>query len=157
MAKVLEWDITDKFVLFPKDLKEAHDNALKLYKPKKDMLEDKAIKKAFRSLLERFGYKDEQYIIKPPQNFKELVNEGHKLHHCVSSYSRRIASGETVVMFIRAKQNAKDPFYTFEIDPERLRIVQIHGKNNCGPTEELKQLIDKYKAEILNNKQQIAV
>lgn len=157
MVKVLEWDLTDKFILFPRDLKEAHDNAVKLYKPKKDMLEDKAIKKAFRSLQERFGYQDEEYIIKAPQNFRELVTEGHKLHHCVGSYSKRIASGETVVMFIRAKKKPKDPYFTCEIDPDRLKIIQVHGKNNCNPPEELQKLIDTYKAEILNNKQQIAM
>jgi hypothetical protein len=157
MAKVLEWDIADKFMLFPRDLKEAHDNAVKLYKPKKDMIEDRAIKKAFRSLQERFGYQDEDYIIKAPQNFKELVTEGHKLHHCVGSYSKRIAAGETVVMFIRARQKPKEPYFTFEIDPDRLRIIQIHGKNNCNPPEELQKLIETYKAEILSTKQQIAV
>jgi len=62
-----------------------------------------------------------------------------------------------VVMFIRAKKKPKDPYFTCEIDPDRLRIIQVHGKNNCNPPEELQKLIDTYKAEILTNKQQIAM
>jgi predicted RNA-binding Zn-ribbon protein involved in translation (DUF1610 family) len=149
MAKKLGWDLSNPFVLFPRDLKQAHDRAMRMYRNIQTKEEDKAIKEAHKRLSKAYGYEDKDYIVKVPTGARELTREGHELHHCVGSYIERVASGRTVIVFLRKKQDPYNPYITMEINPDTLTIVQARGSHNSAPKDEDAAVIERYKQKVL--------
>ena len=70
------------------------------------------------------------------------------MHHCVGGYSKSHANGKTNILVIREKNNIDKPFYTMEIN--RNVIIQVRGKRNCPPTEELNNFLDEFKKLKIN-------
>ena len=143
MGGKLGYDFTDTFVLFPKHLPEAHDSASKLTNIKKNEEYDKLIKEAYKGLLEQYRFTKNGLTLIPPKTAKEIVKEGHTLHHCVHSYVERVAKGNCVILFIRETANIKQPFYTLEIRNEE--VIQIHGERHCSPTPEVEKFLEQWK------------
>lgn len=145
----LGYDLKNSYFLFPKNLEAAHQETISLIKIKKDELIDKKIGEMFSSLKEKFAWEYENYIIIPPRSHKDLIDEGNSLSHCVaSSYSKEMAEGETIILFIRRKENISEPFYTIEISPQDLKIRQCRGYKNSGPEEEVENVVEKYKKKL---------
>ena len=140
MGDKLEYDFSDSFVLFPKNLPEAHDQASILFDAKKQAVFDKAIREAYKALREQYFFSKGGYAIMPPKTAREIVTEGHTLHHCVHSYVERVAKGRCVVLFVRQKNNIKEPFYTVEVQDGK--VIQIHGTRHSAPTPEVKAFLD---------------
>lgn len=149
IAKKLGWDLSNPFVLFPKDLKQAHDKAMRMHQNRESKEEDKAIKKAQKSLSKAYGYEDKDYIVKVPTGVRELTREGHELHHCVGTYIQRVASGGTVIVFLRKRQDPYQPYITMEINPDTKAIVQARGLHNSAPKDEDSAVIARYKEKVL--------
>lgn len=157
MAKELGWDMSSRFILFPRHFTEAHDQVVKLTKVKENHEENKAILESYKRLSGTFNYRDEDYLIQLPKSVKEVIREGQKLHHCVGTYTKDIAEGKTLVIFIRKTTEPYNPYYTMELDPESLGIIQVRGKRNINPTEEVNIIVDKYKQYLAANKMNIAI
>lgn len=139
MGAQLDYDFTDDFVLFPKNLPGAHDQANKLYDNRKQSIFNKAIREAYKTLSERYRFTKGGFTLIPPKTANEIVKEGHTLHHCVNSYVERVAQGKCMVLFIRNTDNIKEPFYTIEVRDGR--VIQIHGKYHCAPTPEVQNFL----------------
>ena len=78
---------------------------------------------------------------------KDLVSEGHALHHCVGSYVGCMAKGECAILFLRRCAEEGKPFYTIEVrDGE---VAQVRGMRNCGPTPEVSRFMKRWKEEVL--------
>lgn len=150
MATALGWDMTNEFVLFPRELMRAHDNAMVMTKVEKSKEDEKAIREAHQRLSEAYGYEDKDYIVKVPTCVTELIREGHDLHHCVGSYVKRVASGRTVIVFLRKKQDPYQPYITIEINPDSKKVIQARGSHNTAPEKEDAAFIEKYKSKVLN-------
>jgi hypothetical protein len=148
MGKSLNYDFTDNFVLFPRNLQEAHDQVAILFDTRKSEFHNNAIREAYKQLRERYCFTKDGFTVIPPKTAKEIVAEGHALHHCVHSYVERVAEGRCIVLFIREKDNVKKPFYTVEV--RNNRIIQIHGKNHSAPTPELKKFLDTWEIKKLS-------
>jgi len=86
-----------------------------------------------------YEYKNSSFIITYPKGPSELIEEGTKLRHCVKDYINVVASGETMVLFIRKKCSPKKPFYTLEV--KNGKAIQCHGFGNCK-AEECEGLMD---------------
>lgn len=71
-------------------------------------------------------------IVVPPKTPEEVVIEGIALRHCAKTFVEKIAKGETIIVFIRRKEEPDKPFYTMEIRGDRVR--QVHGFDNYGIT-----------------------
>lgn len=150
----LGYDLKNEFILYPKPLAQAHDRVLeernkirdkkKLEKLKE---ESKLIKKMAADLIKSYGFETDKYIITVPKSAKEIIKEGQALHHCVGSYVERMATGSTVILFVRSKENIKKPFYTVEVREEK--IIQCRGKNNCDMQDEIKEFIELFKKKRL--------
>lgn len=147
MAKKAGSDMTDEFVLFPRNLKEAHDAmiaAMKELKEKETMekakKKDKSVKRVFEKIKKDFSYQDDVFLLRPAQSNTEIVLEGQKMHHCVgySSYAGKMIKGESFILFLRKTENPDEPFYTIEITPD-YEIIQRHGKYN-KEGEEVKEV-----------------
>lgn len=147
MGSKLEYNFADNFVLFPKNLLEAHDQTSKLYDTKKKAILNNLIKDAYKKLIEQYRFTKNGLTLIPPKTAKEIVNEEHTLHHCVSSYVDSVANGRCVILFIRKTDNSKEPFYTLEL--QNNRIIQVHGKHHCTPTPEVNKFIELWKQKKL--------
>lgn len=147
-CKKLKMDITKESVLFPKDLYTAHQNTIKQIKYQEDKALDKQIKKREEVINSKYSFEDEKYLIRAVTSTKEIIDEGKELHHCVGGYSKSHANGKTNILVIREKNNIDKPFYTMEIN--RNVIIQVRGKRNCPPTEELNNFLDEFKKLKIN-------
>jgi len=155
MGDRLGYDFTDDFVLFPKNLPEVHDQASKLYDTKKNDIFNKQIHAAYTGLLKQYRFTKNGFTLIPPKTAKEIVNEGHILHHCVHTYVEKVANGKCVILFIRKTENSKEPFYTLEL--QNNRIIQIHGNNHCAPTPEINKFLDLWKQKKLQTANKLEV
>ena len=147
MSEKLEYDMTDTFILFPKNLQESHDLASKLYDIKKASIFNGIVQEAYQGLLEQYSYKKDGLTVIPPKTSKEIVKEGQKLHHCVASYVEKVAKSECVILFIRQTEDIQKPFYTMEI--RNGKVVQIHGQNHAAPTPEVNKFLEQWKRKKL--------
>lgn len=140
MGGQLGYDFSDSFVLFPKNLPEVHDQASTLMDAKKNEIFDKQIQEAYTKLLKQYRFTKNGFTLIPPKSAKEIVQEGHILHHCVHSYVERAAKGECVILFIRKSDNVKEPFFTLELRGNK--IIQTRGQGNGSATPEVQKFLE---------------
>lgn len=148
-CKVLEYDLKNDFVLFPRNLKEAHDRVYKLVQENKNELFNKAIAEMSIQLGELFNWKYKNYIVIAPQTADEIMKEGQTLHHCVGNYIERVAKGKTIVLFLRNKEKPEEPYYTIEVDPVSKLIEQCRGSHNSSMSNDIEKVIQRYKKDKL--------
>jgi hypothetical protein len=147
MGRGLDYDLTSSFVLFPRDLKQAHDQAVALYDEHKAAIYNKLILAAYQPLLERYGFTKYGFTMLPPKSAEEIVREGHALHHCVGTYAGRVAKEECIILFLRRADAADEPFVTVEL--RNGEISQTRGQNNCVPPPEVKKFLELWERQKL--------
>lgn len=143
MAERAEYDLSDRFNLFPKKIREAHDVVQDLLEEKRLEEDLKAadqthtgIPRIEKKIRKQFTYSNGQYCIRPAKTNREIVREGQKLHICVGNgrYASQMERGTVYILFLRKKEDPDTPFYTIEITPE-FKIIQRHGKYNKEGSE----------------------
>ena len=117
---------------YPKNLSMAHQNMIKAYNRKKDMINDvsiAAVAKQYDKAVEKVN-KDapDGYFITMPSSSTDLIKEGQSMHNCVGSYISSVAEGRSLVFFIRKKEDPEKSFITAERRNGYLN--QIFYKNN---------------------------
>lgn len=151
MAKMLNKDMKDKSVLYPKSIKQAHDKLVKLVKVEKNKILDKKIEKRLESINSKYSFEYKNLFIRAASSTEELIKEGNKLKHCVAvNYTDKYANGKTIIMFIRNKDKPLEPYYTVEI--YKNSIYQVRGYKNKSATEEVEEFVNKFKKNVLNKK-----
>ena len=143
MAGDLGRDLTEQLVRWPVDLIDAHDDVM-LYA---DRRTDRALIGQFRQRrrhLRHYSFAAGGLIIRAAGTQKELIAEGDALHHCVATYAKRHASGETAIFFIRRASHPETPYFTLELDEKRLDVRQNRGLRNCGRTPEIQAFEEKW-------------
>lgn len=123
-------------LIYPKDLKRAHDEVMLRIKEKENKKLTRKIKERFDSL-NVLSYSSEALglLIRPAASQAELITEGKILHHCVAGYATKHADGNTVIFFIRHINDPEMPFYTLEY--KNGKVEQNRGDHNCSRTEEV--------------------
>lgn len=94
MAEELGLDLTEPRVLMPKNLTAAHDSAVELRntirREEKERKEREADEKyrdeRYDELNRRYSFADEHYLVRPPENAAEIINEG-KCRKAIRSYT----------------------------------------------------------------------
>ena len=109
----LGWNLDDKSILFPKNLRDAHARTIELVKYKKNETKEKDFQKQ-REKKKWMEWEHDGLLIRMPVNGDEIIKEGEKLHHCVGGYADRAASGVTTILFIRKVEDPDKPFFTLE-------------------------------------------
>lgn len=79
--------------------------------------------------------KEFPWIVVAPQKTRHVATEGTVLNHCVKNYIPRLVRGETNVVFIRLKDAPREPFFTVEVDNQKI-IQQVHGFGNRNMSTE---------------------
>lgn len=140
-------DINDETMeLYPTFLKKSHDNLINILNNNKDSIrltnEEKIsfIKNSKSAKI--YEYENDKYIVKAPRNYFELLNEGKELNHCVGSYAKLVARGNTNIMFVRYKVEESISFMTLEI--KNNQIIQAKKKGNNYPNDEEIKFLEEY-------------
>lgn len=162
-CRELNYNLSNDFVAFPKYLKQSHDEVVKILnntklekERKKKNKEQKEIKKLEKDLNIIYGFDDKKYFIRAPHDAGEIILEGQTLHHCVGrmGYIERMASKQTVILFLRKKSEPDKPYYTIETFNGSVR--QVHGfGNDDKDIKEIQSFINKFKKKIKTTDLQI--
>ena len=96
MCAKLGYDIGNGFVLYPKYLREAHDEAVRHVKAKADARMRRDFEQAMEAVAGHLDFTAEGIKIILPNAPEELAAEGHALHHCVGGYASRVAKNEVL-------------------------------------------------------------
>lgn len=145
----LGMDLNSERVILPKSLYNAHQNTIKQVKIKEDKELDKKFKNRSKELA-KYIYENDYFIIRAAASSKELIDEGKALTHCVGTYGKRHADGQTNIFVIRKKTEIDKPFYTLELKGNE--IIQVRGKEQCNPTKEVQNFINEFKKEKLSKR-----
>lgn len=130
-------------MLFPKNFKRAHDQANDLVKQHRVEQYDPQIASMQEELKRRYQFKSDGLVVLPPHSAREIVVEGQKLHHCVGGYAQSMAEKRCVILFIRKEAKRSKPFFTVEVQGDKIR--QVRGSNNRAPVPEVAAFLDKWK------------
>ena len=133
--------------VFPKNLEVAHADATAMVQAQKDELLDARIRQRYGDL-HKYHYENEAFLIRPPKNHEEFIEEGNVLTHCVArNYADKHSRGKTIILFIRSKEAPDTPFYTVEILNGREN--QCYGKKHLVPTPEVRAFMDSFVTRVL--------
>jgi len=153
----LGMDLKQERYLFPNNLKEAHTKTFERIRQKKDKRLNGKIERRLTEELNAYRFEHMDLIFRPAASSGELFVEGKTLEHCVGGYSGRYAEGKTNIFLIRQAAELDKPFYTLEINDDR--IVQCHGFKHCAMTPEVQEAVNaffafyKKKAKQMKNRQ----
>jgi len=154
MAQNADRDMTDNLVQWPRNLTAAHNRYVEERRALMERQDaERRTKEAERRAMERaerhylftqraaalewLFFEAAGLLIRPCANEDELIQEGHELHHCVSSYAKSHAEGKTAILLIRQAKAPDKPFFTLEFDEKNLTVVQNRGLRNCDRTPEV--------------------
>lgn len=132
-------DIHRNRILFPEDLKEAHDRAVEDVAAKEDQERTAAIRAKAR--IEEF--RKDCLMILPGDSQMKLNIESAFLHHCVKTYGDKIARGKCWIWFVRKADDKDTPYYTLETDLDG-NMKQCRGMCNKGMTEDVKLFVEQF-------------
>ena len=128
MARKLKYDLKNPVVVYPKDLKAAHDHASAQIAIRVSKAAQKEYLKRKVELAYKYCYCDGVFFIRPPFSQAEIIREGKLMNHCVGTYAERHMKGQTDILFMRRCDKSDTPLYTIEIKDGFER--QIRGKGN---------------------------
>ena len=121
---------------YPKHLKTDHDITQMKFK----LVEDKILERNFNDAASKYkdlAYSGDNYTIIIPERPADLVEEGRRLCHCVASYAKSVASGETMIVFCRRNSDLDNPHCTVEVkDGDVVQARCLH--NHCPDDDTLK-------------------
>lgn len=147
MCVKLGYDMSNGFVLYPKNLQEAHDRAQGRLKAEANARMRRDFKAAMEAIYDHLDYEADGMKLILPSTPEELAAEGNALHHCVGGYADRVAKHECVILFLRQCEDADKPFFTVEV--RNKKVVQVRGMGNCAPTPEVAKFMDKWERQVL--------
>ena len=143
-CKELSWDLTQRSVVFPKNLYIAHQRQIEELKKTRDAEEKKKwekltaefVEKRLSKLVEKYSYSNGEFLIRPAESAEELMKESGVLSHCVyRNYTENYLKGRTIILFIRKCSEPDVPYFTLEF--KNNMIIQCRTKCNQGPSKEI--------------------
>lgn len=147
MCKELQYDLKNSFILFPRELKAAHDSVAKTLKDKRTAEQEKAIADSFDEWQKRYQYRSKELMMIPPHSAKEIVDEGVALHHCVRHYVKKVAEKESVILFVRSVDEPDKSLCTVEVKDGQ--VTQARGFDNAEPPAQITAFIEQWKQRVL--------
>ena len=145
-------DMSEDKNRYPHDFKRWHDIRIDEYntaKALKDEQERKELYAKFSAVASKYlglEYdKKSVYIAIIAQKPSDLVHEGELLHHCVGrmGYDQKFAREESLIFFIRTKEQPDVPFVTIEYSPKQKRVLQCYGDHDSKPNDSVMEFVNK--------------
>lgn len=147
MSEKLGDDLTNTFVLFPKNLIEAHDAAVARQKIKLSKELRRNFRIAYKRVISHLDFERDGLKMVYPADPEEIVHEGQELHHCVANYVDKVAKQECLILFLRHCDAPEKPFYTVEV--RNRRVEQVRGYKNQDPTPEVSSFMAAWESQVL--------
>lgn len=147
MCKELQYDVKNSFILFPRELKAAHDSVAKTLKDKRTAEHEKAIAGSFDEWQKRYQYQSKELMMIPPHSAKEIVDEGAALHHCVRLHVKNVAEKKSVILFVRSVDEPDKSLCTVEVKDGQ--VTQARGFDNEEPPAQITAFIEQWKQRVL--------
>lgn len=129
-ADQIHWNLHDRSVFFPQNIRRAHDEAANVFTLREnrekaaEMKEKDSIMHGYaKEIKKAFLYRNDRYIIKVPGCYIDFKREGQIQHNCVATYYEKVLKGQCIILFIRKRTEPNNPFCTVEI------------RNNAGKFE----------------------
>lgn len=148
-CQTLELDLNDKQVLFPKNLKQAHERTMAQIKFEKKKADQEKFQKAVEKM-EQYTWEWNGLLIRPARQQEELRKEGAELHHCVAGYCKRIADQKTMVFFIRKTEEPDKPYYTLELQNKLVKQCRTEHNKSYGTDPEVFMFVDQWMKKVVN-------
>lgn len=129
----------DKNTKYPKDINAAHNDATKKF----NIITQEAKIKDFENIREKFKdqtYQSMGFAVLIPIDAQDVLREGKVLSHCVGSYINDIASGNTMILFVRKADDLETPYYTMEY--REGKIAQCRGDHNKPMPDDVKKFTE---------------
>lgn len=138
----------DKHNRFPANFDHTHEVMSELVREKEDKIKkadlkrkNRILKGIVKRLSELYRAEHSEFEIVWPMSKKDFEKEGQLQHNCVSGYFEKMIKGQTVVFFLRKKEDIDKPFCTVEFKGEKL--IQCRTIYNGGAPEEAMKYMDK--------------
>ena len=137
---------------FPHDFRYWHDMRIDQYASARA----EADRKAKQELYEKFASIAQKYL--PLEHDKrsaficviahspaDLVHEGEILHHCVGrmNYDQRFIREQSLIFFIRMREQPDTPFVTLEYSLRNHKILQCYGEHDHKPSDAVLHYVHK--------------
>lgn len=145
-CKGLRWNLKNEFILFPKDLQKAHDEAMDLWEAKKDEAADRKIREMYQDYYSRFHWEYKDLVMVIPRCAEDIRKEGQDQHNCVATYVESVARKSTVILFLRKTSEPDKSYYTVEYN--KGRVIQCRRFGNGDMTKEIHVAIRKFERDM---------
>lgn len=144
------FDMADRKVLFPYNLKFAHEIVMRMSNIQPDPKWDTRIAGCYEKLYKTYYFEQDGFFITPPRDYIEFAREGSQLLHCVcvNGYYVNHVKGTNLIFFVRSTKEPGNPLYTIEYLPRSGKIEQFYGFDHAKPTSEAVQFISAWQAHI---------
>lgn len=75
----------------------------------------------------------------------DLIREGELMHHCVGrmNYDIRFAQEESLIFFVRMKEQPDKPLVTLEYSLKTHKVLQCYATHNTKPNEDVLHYVNK--------------
>lgn len=147
MAKTLQYPMNNKRVLYPKNLKKAHDKVTKIYKVVQNEMIDKQIQERLK-FLSKMTYKSSKYVIYAAPSVASLIDESKQMNNCIKSYCEDYGLGYKDLYFMRKLDNPDKSLVSVEV--RNNKIVQARIYDNDPPSKEQWNFLNKWQSKILS-------
>lgn len=141
----LEMDLSQKHILFPSNIRLAHEKTIEQIEVMGDELLNAKMAKRVDAINKRYAFEKYGIFIRAALSSDELIAEGKALRHCVGTYANNYAEGKTNILVIRRSSAPDTPFYTMEIKGGR--IIQTQGYKHCTPEGDVEKFVKDFKSE----------
>ena len=147
----LNLDMTIAKNRYPHNFKHWHDIRIDEYATAKAVQDEKrrkAFYDTFAAVANKYSgleYDNKSvYIAVIAQSPAELIREGELLDHCVGrmGYDQKFAREESLIFFIRTKEQPDVPFVTVEYSPSRKKILQCYAYHDSTPDDGVLQFVN---------------
>ena len=142
----LGYDMKDKTILYPSNLRQAHDKLENLVEICRNEANSRLLKERYEQLKHNI-YKTKKFIIYPASSSDELINESFQQCNCTKSYIEKAALSECDLYFMRLVSNPTKSLVTVEV--RNNQVVQAKIKHNQEPTKEQWRFLNSWSKNIL--------
>lgn len=147
MSEGLELDLKNSFVLFPADLKKAHDKVNDISDKEQAPLYDRQIQKQFEEMNGQYHFVKYGFAVFLPHTAKEILEEGQNLHHCVGGYVKQIVRRESTILFVRRAEEREKSLCTVEVKDGRMVQARCYG--NTPPSPAIQRFLNIWEKKVL--------
>lgn len=148
----LRLDMNIEKNVFPHNFNKWHDIRIDEYNTMKAIENEKKHKELYAKFFDiankyvSLEHKNrDTYICVIAKSPSELLKEGDMLNHCVGcmNYDQKFIREESLIFFIRTKENPNIPFVTVEYSLASKKILQCYGDHNSTPAEDVLYYVNK--------------